>query len=309
MSSNKYAPIALFVYKRPDHLVKTIYSLKKNYLSNKSRLIIFSDSYKNDKDYKKVKSVRKIIKEISGFYKIEIVERKNNFGLSRNILEGINDVISAYKKIIVLEEDLVTSPFFLNYINHGLDIYKDNPKVASIHGYCYPIKFQKKIIEDTFFLKGADCWGWGTWKESWNKFVKDPDILINNILKKKLVKKFNFDDSFAYFQMLINNSKKLNDSWAIRWYASAFLNNMYTLYPRISLVKNIGNDGSGYHFNSIDNKKDIFKTDLFTDYKKFNKIKIRQNIYAYNMFKNFFISNFKKSFLRNVLDKLKVYNI
>ena len=309
MSSNKYAPIALFVYKRPDHLVKTIYSLKKNYLSNKSRLIIFSDSYKNDKDYKKVKSVRKIIKEISGFYKIEIVERKNNFGLSRNILEGINDVISAYKKIIVLEEDLVTSPFFLNYINHGLDIYKDNPKVASIHGYCYPIKFQKKIIEDTFFLKGADCWGWGTWKESWNKFVKDPDILINNILKKKLVKKFNFDDSFAYFQMLINNSKKLNDSWAIRWYASAFLNNMYTLYPRISLVKNIGNDGSGYHFNSIDNKKDIFKTDLFTDYKKFNKIKIRKNIYAYNMFKNFFISNFKKSFLRNVLDKLKVYNI
>ena len=309
MSSNKYAPIALFVYKRPDHLAKTIYSLKKNFLSNKSKLIIFSDSYKDDKDYKKVKSVRKIIKEVSGFNKVEIVERKNNFGLSRNILDGINDVISIYKRIIVLEEDLVTSPFFLNYINHGLDIYKDNPKVASIHGYCYPIKFQKKIIEDTFFLKGADCWGWGTWKESWNKFVKDPDILINNILKKKLVKKFNFDDSFAYFQMLINNSKKLNDSWAIRWYASAFLNNMYTLYPRISLVKNIGNDGSGYHFNSIDNKKDIFKTDLFTDYKKFKKIKIRQNIYAYNMFKNFFISNFKKSFLRNILDKLKVYNI
>ena len=148
-----FAPIILFTYKRLDTLKKTILSLKKNKEAKKSELIIFSDGYKNDQDKNETLKVRKYIKKIYGFKKIKIYLRKKNLGLANNIVKGLEQVFKKNKLAIILEDDLVVSPSFLNYMNYYLKIYRNNKNVASVHGYCYPLKSQS---ENYFFLKGAD---------------------------------------------------------------------------------------------------------------------------------------------------------
>ena len=155
---NEAAPITLFVYNRIDHTRQCVEALRKNLLANESALIIFSDAAKDVGSQNSVEEVRSYLKTIRGFTKIEIIERTNNFGLAKSIISGVTYVVNKYGRVIVLEDDLVTSPYFLIYMNKALDIYKNDDMVASIHGYIYPVK---KALPETFFLRGADCWGWG----------------------------------------------------------------------------------------------------------------------------------------------------
>lgn len=299
-----YAPIALFVYNRPLHVKNVIKALKINYLASLSQLIIFSDGPKNIDDYHKVNEVRTYLRKIRGFKKIMIIERKKNFGLSKNIISGVTTVLNKYKKIIVLEDDLVVNKNFLKFMNSGLEIYKKNKNIASIHGYVYPIKNLKdKINGNYFFLKGADCWGWATWNKSWKKFQSNGKSLLKKIQKKKLIKEFNFNNSFDYYKMLNDQTKNKNDSWAVRWYASAFINDMLTLYPVYSYVKNIGIDKSGINSKldllNLGNKKNIIKN--------FNikKQKIVESKIGREQFEFFFKSKkfYKiKMILKNFLD-------
>tara|TARA_B110000503_G_C7122356_1_gene403069 strand:+ start:772 stop:1689 length:918 start_codon:yes stop_codon:yes gene_type:complete len=289
----KLAPIALFVYNRLDHLKSTIFALKKNYLAKSSELIIFSDGPKKDinNDDIEILKVRNYLTKIKGFKKITIIKRSHNLGLSNNIVTGISKVIKKYKKIIILEDDLVPSKFFLQYMNDGLEIYKKAKNVASIHAYTYPINdIKKRIRQDTFFLKGADCWGWATWARAWKTFDKNGFNLLKKIKKNKMINSFNFNDSYDYFQMLQDQVDKKNDSWAIRWYASCFLNDMYTLYPVTTLIKNIGISNIGTHSKfdlmNLGNKK-FFKTNY-----KIKKQKIVECVIAREMFEKFFKKNF-----------------
>ncbi|MBL7057748.1 glycosyltransferase [Patescibacteria group bacterium] len=238
------APIALFVYNRPEHTRKTIEALRKNDLAIESNLIIFSDGPKNKDAAVGVHEVRKYLKSISGFKTVDIVEREENYGLAKSIINGVTEIVNNYGKIVVLEDDLVTSKYFLKYMNDALDMYECDRQVASINGYIYPIK---EDLPETFFIKGADCWGWGTWKRGWDMFEADGQKLLNELREKKLTKKFDFDNAYPYSQMLKMQIVGLNNSWAIRWHASAFLKNKLTLYPGKSLVHNIGNDDSGTH--------------------------------------------------------------
>jgi len=240
------APIILFCYNRIEHLKKTINSIKKNQLSKSSNFIIFSDGPKNTIDKKKVFKIRKYLKKLKGFKKIEIVEEKKNKGLSLNIIDGLNLIFKKYSSAIILEDDLVVSKNFLTYMNEGLARFKNDKKVISIHGYSYPFKADGNDPE-YFFLKGADCWGWATWAKSWTIFENNGKKLKELIINKKTTNEFNFNNSFDYMKMLNNQIKGKNNSWAIRWYASAFLKNKLTLYPKNTFVKNIGTDGSGTH--------------------------------------------------------------
>ena len=163
-----FAPIALFVYNRPWHTKQTVEALQKNELANKSELFIYCDNAKNKGAQKSVDEVRNFVKNIKGFKKITIIKRKRNWGLACSIIDGVTKIVNEYGKIIVLEDDLVTSPYFLEFMNDGLKMYKDDLKVASIHGYIYPIK----SLPDTFFIKGADCWGWATWKRVWERRIR-----------------------------------------------------------------------------------------------------------------------------------------
>ena len=303
----KKAPIIIFSYNRIDHLKKTIISLKKNYLSKESDLLIFSDGSKNSSDKKKIYKIRKYLKKITGFKKVQIFKSEKNKGLSKSIIEGLNQVFKEYSSAIILEDDLIVSKFFLTYMNDGLNYYENDKKVISIHGYSYPY-IKNTIDPEYFFLKGADCWGWATWSESWNIFEKNGKKLKEEIINKNKVKEFNFNNSFNYMKMLSNQIQGKNNSWAIRWYASAFLKNKLTLYPKNSFVKNIGIDGSGTHGYEDDNKFNI-KNFNHNSYKtiKNEKINIKENMLMKSKFEDYFNLQRRKFTIKNLLRKLYVF--
>jgi len=241
---NELAPVSLFVYNRIEHTKKTIEALRLNNLASESNLYIFSDGYKNDDDKVKVDKVRSLIKNIKGFNSVSIIERNKNLGLANSVIAGVSEIINKFGKVIVLEDDLVTSPYFLQYMNEALELYEKEEKVISIHGYVYPIKNK---LPETFFIKGADCWGWAAWKRGWDLFEPDGSKLLRQLKENNLLNDFDLGGSVKNIKMLKRQIAKKNDSWAIRWHASAFIKNKLTLYPGKSLVKNIGADGGGTH--------------------------------------------------------------
>jgi GT2 family glycosyltransferase len=245
----RLAPIALFVYNRPEHTRKTIAALKKNTLASASDLIVFSDAPKTSQLDSSVQEVRAILGSIDGFKSVKIIERDKNWGLSKSIIDGVSRVCCDYGKVIVLEDDLVTSPYFLKFMNDGLDYYESEIRVISVHGYIYPAR---ENFPRTFFLRGADCWGWATWKRGWDLFEPDPQKLYDAVHTGGEVNTFDFEGNYGYANMLKQQIDGKVNSWAIRWYASAFLANKLTLYPGVSLVNNIGNDSSGTHCGSTD---------------------------------------------------------
>lgn len=249
------APIVLFVYNRLWHTQQTIEALKRNILADQSELYIYADGVKNEQDRLSVEAVREYIKTVSGFKSVKIFESKVNKGLAKSIITGVTEILEIHGKIIVLEDDMVTSKYFLKYLNQGLEIYEFEDEVISIHAYSYPIKYKPT---NPYFLVGADCWGWATWKRGWEIFEHDAEVLYNKILKANRGNAFDFNNSFPYLQMLKNQADGKIDSWAIRWYASAFLANKLTMYPNESMVDNIGIDGSGTHCTP-DSKYEIGK--------------------------------------------------
>lgn len=220
----------------------------ENTLASKSELYIFSDGAKTGLDIELVHETREYIKTISGFKNVFTTFQDTNLGLAQSVITGIGNMLKTHNSVIVLEDDLITSPFFLQYMNEALDLYENNEEVISIHAYSYPVK---DTLPETYFLKGADCWGWATWRRGWALFESNGAKLLNEIEKRNLVTEFNFNDSYNFHKMLIKQVKGLNSSWAVRWYASAFLANKLTLYPGKSLVHNIGNDDSGTHSKNV----------------------------------------------------------
>lgn len=238
------APIAVFVYRRLEHTRRTLEALGANDRAAESDVIVFSDGPKNDAAREDVAAVRRYLKTLTGFRSVRIEERDRNHGLANSIMGGVTDLLGSHERIIVVEDDLVTSRYFLSYMNDALDLYRDDDRVACIHGYVYPVD---RALPETFFLRGADCWGWGTWRRAWELFVADGSQLLSELRRQGLTRQFDFDGAFEYTRMLEDQIAGANDSWAVRWYASAFLEQKLTLYPGRSLVHNIGNDSSGAH--------------------------------------------------------------
>ena len=154
------APIILFVYNRPGHTKQTVESLKNNLLAKESDLFIFSDGPKNNLDEKLVNEVREFIKSINGYRQINVIEKNENIGLANSIISGVTTVLNEFKKSIIVEDDLVSSPFFLKYMNEALNFYQDENKIFSISGYSYPIDIPVKYNKDIYLLPRASSWGW-----------------------------------------------------------------------------------------------------------------------------------------------------
>lgn len=252
------APVVLFVFGRMDHTKETVNKLRNNYLAKDTDLIIYSDSFKNEIDRTNVELVREYLDSIGdGFKTIKIIKRKENYGLARNIMEGVTEVTNIYGQAIVLEDDIVTSPFFLTYMNESLEKYKNNKNVWHISGWNYPISDLE--LPDAFFWKTMNCWGWATWGDRWSEFSKEPQKLIDSWSKDDIYK-FNVDGTNNFWSQVIANNKGVLNTWAIFWYATIFQNNGLCLNPTTSLVFNIGNDGSGE--NCTDN--DLYRGELFS---------------------------------------------
>ncbi len=245
-----YSPVILFIYNRPDHTRQTLEALSANTLAGESDLFIFADGPKENatpEQLEKICQTRELARSKKWCKNVIVIESEKNKGLAASIISGVTEIVNKYSKVIVLEDDLVTSPYFLQYMNDALSVYENEPKVACIHGYVEPHKNQ---LPETFFIRGADCWGWATWKRAWTVFNPNGQQLLDELRKRHCERHFNFDNSYDYVKMLKDQIAGRNNSWAIRWLASAYLNDMYCLYPDKSLVLNIGLDGSGTHCGS-----------------------------------------------------------
>lgn len=297
------APIALFVYSRPQHTRQTVESLLKNRSVSQYDLIVFSDGPRSPEFRKPVADVREYINGIKGFRSIRVVCRTSNYGLARNIIEGVTEVLSMWESIIVLEDDMVTSPYFLDYMSEALERFAADDRVVSIHGYIYPVK---QPLPEVFFLRGADCWGWATWQRGWNIFNSNGQALLDELKDRCLTAEFDFNNSYPYTKMLEDQIQGRNSSWAIRWYASAFLAGKMTLYPGRSLVHNIGNDSSGTHCS----KTVIFDTVVSDRLVNIGDVAVTENIHAKRAIEMYFRSQFPwiNRFVRSTLsDKILNY--
>lgn len=277
------APVAIFCYKRKDHLVRVVESLLLNKEASECRVIFFSDGPRDSGDLEEIRELRRYLESLSGFKSITLILRDKNIGLAESIISGIDSVFKENDKVIVLEDDIVVSPFFVSYMNRMLKMYEYSEKVASIHGYVYPVAGE---LPETFFIRGADCWGWATWKRSWNIFERNGQLLLQKLKDQKLTSKFDFDNSFPFTEMLANQIKGKNNSWAIRWNASAFLEEMYTLYPYKSLVQNIGFDNTGTHCSEVS----YFDVEILSEEFLPKKIKVGEDRLAYELFVKYFKS-------------------
>jgi hypothetical protein len=296
------SPIIIFVYNRAHHLDSLLNSLQKNNLFEKSKVLIFSDGPKNEIDKGKIYKVRELLKKKLIPKNSEIIENNFNLGLSRNIIEGITKTLKIYDSVIILEDDLEVSPYFLNYMNDALNLYANSKNVSSISGYMYPIK-PKKFSNSYFFLNFIESWGWGTWNRAWNNFEKNSLILKKKIDEKKLANKFNFENSISFYKILEDNINGLNDSWAIRWYASTFLKNMISLFPCKSFVKNIGNDSSGENSNYTT----VYDTSLNFEYNKLKKNDSLDLLSDRLLIQSFFHKIKYKRYLDNFINYIKKF--
>lgn len=238
------APILLFVYNRPSHTRQTVEALMNNHLAKESELYVFCDGSKPDSDTKYgVAQVRKIVRAIDGFKTIHIRESETNNGLAKSIIEGVSEIMHQHGKVIVVEDDLVTSPWFLTFMNDALVAYENTPQVGHIQGYMYPIESPN----EAFTTQWIGSWGWATWQRAWQHFNPNCSELMAKLKSQRLTRRFDFDRSYPYTRMLQRQIDGQNNSWAIRWYASLFLEGMLSVNAGRSLVKNIGMDGSGTH--------------------------------------------------------------
>lgn len=244
------APIILFTYNRLSHTKQTIEALQKNELAKNSELFIYSDGGRDEESWDKVKVIREYLKTISGFKNITVIQRETNIGLAQNIIDGVTKIVNQYGKIIVLEDDIVTSPYFLNFMNDSLNFYEKTSKVWHISGWNYPISNEN--LEDVFLYRTMNCWGWATWKDRWSGYEKNPQKLIS-IFSEKDIYEFNLDNATNFWEQVEKNHNKQMNTWAIFWYAIIFKNQGLCLNPTQSFVENIGFDGTGTNTGPRDN--------------------------------------------------------
>lgn len=259
------APVGVSTYSRLSHFKRTIDTLKDNYLAEKSELYIFSDAPQKG-DEKNVAEVRAYADTVSGFKKVHVIKREQNDRVFNN-RGGMKKLLEEYGKVIFLEEDIVTSKYFLTFMNEALNKYRDEEKVLSISGYSPPIKIPKSYTQDVFLLKRFNAWGFGTWAHKFDPFSFTIDEREYALKIKEIM-----PDLEQYGSDIPHMVKKeVNgelDALDVKLMYYQVVNNLYTVYPVKSMTKNIGHDGSGLHCGTTVR----FETDLAEKKLNFDKL-------------------------------------
>lgn len=247
------APIVLFTYKRLEHTKKTVEALQKNIYAADSDLYIYADAPKDGAAEDEVRAVREYIHSITGFKNITIIEREKNYGLAENIIDGVTRAVNTYGKAIVVEDDIVTSPYFLKFMNDALTVYKDNEKVMAVSGFC-SVDNREAANGEVFFLPWSDCWGWATWDRSWQYFERNPQKLYEYCTTHDMTL-FNFYNSYPYaFEQVKQNYFGKLYTWAIFFHAMVLIHHGLVAYSSNAHAYNIGNDGTGTNCGNMDIK-------------------------------------------------------
>jgi len=313
----KLSPIVLFVYNRPEITRKTLNALSKNLLADQSELYIYCDGPKinaKETDLEKIILVRKIVKEKAWCKNVTIIESVTNKGLAKSIIYGVSEIIKKHGKIIVLEDDIYTSKYFLEYMNDALQRYAFFDKIFVIVGYNYPIKI--KFKDRAYFSIASSCHGWATWERAWKYFEEIPQEYKNLQNDSNMRYLFDLDDSYPYSEMLRLQMEEDIDSWAIRWWWSVFKNKGLSLFPDKTLIANIGFNSEAVHTKKVlkgynkyfneNNKVRIFPNKVIVDMdfyckqkqylKTLNKLTFAQKI---GKLVRFIFKKIKKTLQRN----------
>ncbi len=241
------APIVVFCYNRPSHLAQTLEALRQNPQAGQSPLIIFSDGARSSAEAGLVAEVRSVIHALTGFYSIKIYESSVNQGLAKSVIGGVSKVLRQYGRLIVLEDDMLCTTDFLDYMNRALDTYESRADIFSVTAYTPPIDFPNSYPHDVFLAPRASSWGWGTWQDRWEKAdwnVADfEQIKQNRAFQKQLTR-----GGEDLWPMLVKQKRGVIDSWAIRWVVTQVQHQAYGVYPVKSKIRNIGTDGTGTNF-------------------------------------------------------------
>ncbi|MBQ8679072.1 MAG: glycosyltransferase [Treponema sp.] len=299
-----FAPIILFIYNRPDHTKQTLEALSSNTLAQESDLFIYADGPKESATpeiLEKIRQTRNIAHSKQWCKSVTVIESKKNKGLAASIISGVTEIANKYGKVIVLEDDIVTGKYFLEFMNDALEKYENEKKVWHIAGWRDPVKHAKG--ESSYFYPTMDCWGWATWADRWQYFKKDV-AYYQSVFTDEMKFHFNIEGSEPgnWSQIEDNASGKIN-TWAIFWYATIFLQNGLCLAPTKSLVKNVGLDSSGVHCG--ESPKQIIKDSI--DYKVVSfpeKIEITQDEYKKNV--KFFLMLRRDSLYKKMKNGIKI---
>lgn len=296
-----YAPILLFTYDRPEHTQRLIESLLQNKPATQSHLTIYSDYWKDSEAQAKVEETRHYLRTVTGFASITIIEQTENKGLAQSIITGVTNLLKKEERVIVLEDDLVVAPYFLQFMNDALETYKDEPRVGHIQACDFT---QNSTLPETFLIKWTGSWGWATWQRAWQHFNPNGQLLLNELKERKLTRSFDFNGNYGFTRMLRHQIEGKNNSWAIRWNASLFLKNILSLNVGKSLVQNTGFDGSGTHCGS----ESIYDSHLWPDPLPVEKVKrIEENTNARKVYEQYYqrTNSFKAKAIRRIHRILK----
>lgn len=245
--NREYAPVVVFVYNRPEQTKRILEALNCNILSDKTKIFIFSDAAKDDTEKGNVKQVRQYIqyfKENNSFQEVEIVLAETNLGLQTSLINGITKIVNEYGKVIVVEDDILTSKDFLSFMNKALMYYQDDNRVWSVSGYTPSLRSLKRLQTDVYCSIRGNCWGWATWSNRWNKIDWEISDYEEFIVNKNEKKRFNEGGKDMTALLKLQKSGSIS-SWAIRWNYQQYKEQMISIFPKFSKVQNIGFDGSG----------------------------------------------------------------
>jgi len=263
----KYAPIALFVFNRPQHTERILDSLKKNTIARQSKLLVFSDGPRNSEQLNAVLRVREIVSRADGFQSITVHTNEHNLGLAESIIQGMTVVLEDHNHVIILEDDLEFSPYFLSYMNEALTRYQNHRNIFSISGYNLPpslMPIPASYQYDVYCNLRSSSWGWGTWKDRFERVDWNVSDYERFTKSKKLTEAFNRGGEDLADMLKLQQEGKI-DSWAIRWVYAQFKNMGLSITPIRSYVNNIGHDGTGTHCCKTDkyvNDLSLAKSDV-----------------------------------------------
>ena len=277
---SKLAPIILFTYNRIDCLKKTVVALQSNTLAKESQLLIYSDGPKSDAsadDLAKIRIVREYLKSITGFREIHLYENQKNIGLGNNIIHGVTETVNKFGKAIILEDDIETSPVFLEYMNSALNYYQDKKEVWNISGWIFPAAEFKDFAGKSFLSDYTSSWSWATWQDRWNHFERNPDKLISSF-PPKMVNKLNLNGKLDIWKQVIANKNGSINTWAIFWIAIITMNQGVCLFPYNSYARHIGfgDDATNCTHGFIDFHKNV-ELCTFKDFKFPDKLLVNKH--------------------------------
>tara|TARA_Y100000389_G_C17467026_1_gene526594 strand:+ start:3903 stop:4823 length:921 start_codon:yes stop_codon:yes gene_type:complete len=297
---DKFSPVALFVYNRVEHAQLTIASLQKNHFVDQTDLIIFSDGPKSAKDLKDVLNVRKYISQVSGFRSVRVIEQSNNLGLASSIISGVTKLLSEHTAVIVLEDDIITSPAFLSYMNQALNFFSLNQKIWHINGFSHPIS--QAGLKDIYLNRVMDCWGWATWSDRWKFFDRNPELLLER-MDISSRQKFDLHGTNEFWPQVTKNITREINTWAIFWYAEIFLRGGLCVSPSKSYTRNIGFDGSGTHCNDENSSQSMLETLNLNQEISF-EVPLEENLVAIKRIREVYTS--RKNIFTRLRSKLKL---